>query len=112
MIATILPKLYRRYVSLPVLGPVIDEFARWLLERGYSFMTVKGHLYQARHVDGSLYHAGVQALANLTHNHFEAAGRAATYNHSAPGTIPGRDRKARSPFVCTGNPHGCGSGSL
>lgn len=77
MIATILPKVYRRYMSLPVLGPVIDEFARWLLEKGYSFMTVQGHLYQARHVDGSLCRAGVQALANLTHNHFKADGRAA-----------------------------------
>lgn len=75
MIATILPKVYRRYVSLPVLGPVIDEFARWLLERGYSFMTVQGHLYEARHLDGSLYRAGVQALPDLTHDHFEAAGR-------------------------------------
>jgi integrase/recombinase XerD len=62
-------------MSLPVLGLVIDEFARWLMERGYSFMTVQGHLYRARHVDGSLYHAGVHALANLTHNHFEAADR-------------------------------------
>jgi len=75
MIATILPQVYRRYLSLPVLGPVIDEFARWLLERGYSSMTVQGHLYGARHVDGSIYRLGVRALADLTHDHFEAAGR-------------------------------------
>lgn len=74
MIATILPKVYRRYVSLPVLGPVIDEFARWLLERGYSFLTVQGHVYEARHVDGSLCHLGVRALADLTHDRFTACG--------------------------------------
>jgi integrase len=75
MIATILPKVYHRYVSLPVLGPVIDEFTRWLLERGYSFQTVQRHVYTSRHVDGSLYQVGVRALADLTHDHFETACR-------------------------------------
>ena len=71
MIATILPKVYRRYVSLPILGPIIDEFARWLLQRGYTFPTVQHHVYAARRLDGSLCQLGVRSLADLTHNHFE-----------------------------------------
>ena len=75
MIATILPKAYRRYVSLPVLGPVIDEFARWLLQRGYTFLTVRGYVHAVRHVDASLHRFGVRVLTDLTHDHFEAACR-------------------------------------
>lgn len=75
MISILGPKASRRYLSLPILGPVIDGFSRWLFQRGYTFLTVRGHVHAVRRFDGSLYRLGVRALADLTHDHFETACR-------------------------------------
>lgn len=75
MIETILPKAYQRYVSLPILGSVVDEFAGWLLQKGFSFLTVQGHVYVVRHVDGSLRRCGVRALADVTREDLEMVWR-------------------------------------
>jgi integrase/recombinase XerD len=36
MLATLSPKSARRYLSLPLFGPVIDDFDHWLSEQGYA----------------------------------------------------------------------------
>ena len=34
------PRAYARYQSLPLFGPVIDEFCQWLSDQGYAKVTV------------------------------------------------------------------------
>ena len=36
MLAELYPRMHRRFASLPVLGPVMDAFAEWLVGHGYS----------------------------------------------------------------------------
>ena len=40
MISEICPLAHQRYLSLPVLGAILDEFTEWALQQGYSFLTV------------------------------------------------------------------------
>lgn len=35
MLQTLSPQVHGRYTSLPLLGPMLDEVATWLAERGY-----------------------------------------------------------------------------
>jgi hypothetical protein len=36
MLVSLLPRSAHRYLSLPLFGPVVDDFDDWLLERGYT----------------------------------------------------------------------------
>ena len=37
MIRELLPTAYARHLSLPLLGPSLDEFDEWLIKQGYRF---------------------------------------------------------------------------
>ena len=73
MISTIRPKSYRRYVSLPIFGPVVDEFVTWSLRRGYTLSTLKDQLAIVRHLDDCFRLSNVAGVTDLTHSHFEKA---------------------------------------
>jgi hypothetical protein len=36
MLATLFPKVSRNYLSLPLFGPVMDDFSDWLGQEGYT----------------------------------------------------------------------------
>jgi hypothetical protein len=36
MLATLFPNSVLQYLSLPLLGPVIEDFECWLVEQGYT----------------------------------------------------------------------------
>jgi hypothetical protein len=55
-----------RYTSLPVLGPVLNEFATWLLKQGYSTDCVREHFCAARRLERILQQQGIRSLARLT----------------------------------------------
>ena len=71
MISTIRPKSYKHYLSLPILGPVVDEFIAWSSRRGFTVSTMKSQLAVARHLDDAFRRCGVRELTDLTHDHFE-----------------------------------------
>ena len=73
MISDIRPKSYQQYISLPVLGPILDEFTAWLNQRGYSLFTVRNQLKCARWIDDFFGKHDVQHLSDLTHGDFDAA---------------------------------------
>jgi len=73
MISKFRPRAHQRYSSLPVLGPILDEFAEWSTRRGYTFLTVRYKLHDARHLDGLFREFGIQGVSDLTHDSFEAA---------------------------------------
>ena len=75
MIATIRPKSYKRYIVLPILGPVVNEFATWSSRRGYALSTLQDQLAVARRLDDFFSRLGVRGLTDLTHCHFTNARR-------------------------------------
>jgi integrase/recombinase XerD len=48
MLTEIFPRMHRRYSSLPLLGPLLGEFAVWLIARGYPRVPLRLHLRTAR----------------------------------------------------------------
>ena len=50
MITKIFPKDFQRYLSLPVLGPVMDSYAAWLNEQQYTLRSTRYELRMAAHV--------------------------------------------------------------
>jgi len=51
MINDIYPFAYHRYLSLPVLSPVIDEFDDWLIKQGYKRYSRIVYINEARRID-------------------------------------------------------------
>lgn len=87
MISEIRPKAYQHYISLPILGSILDEFTTWSRQRGYSIRTVRQQLKDTRQIDGFFRQQGVQCLSDLTHSAFEAAWHYYRHRrHSIAGT--------------------------
>ncbi len=51
MINDIYPKAYLRYLALPVLGSILDDFDNWLLEYGYQRNSRIIYINEARRID-------------------------------------------------------------
>ena len=73
MISRIYPRAHPKYISLPLFGPIIEEFAVWLRQKGYKDSTIKYHLGFAPHVESFLQERGAQKLEDLTCDDFEEA---------------------------------------
>src|SRR5262249_404944 len=66
MLATLFPKVSRKYLSLPLFGPIMDDFSDWLEQQGY---TRKSRHYAIRMVawmDGYLRRRHFKRLEDLT----------------------------------------------
>lgn len=66
MLEELFPKIHQRYRSLPILGARLDEFAGWLIERGYRVECSRQHLRTARQIDRKLWKKGFRALSEVT----------------------------------------------
>lgn len=84
MIASIRPKSYQKYLSLPVVGPILDEFTTWSHNRGYTVGTRQNQLRHARFISDYFQQSGAQHLEDLSHSSFEAAWE--HYRHLQPET--------------------------
>ena len=73
MISDIYPRAYLRYISLPILGPIIDEFATWFYERGYSVKSIVRPIRDTVLIDQFLHQNGVQNLDDITHEVLDSA---------------------------------------
>jgi site-specific recombinase XerD len=73
MLSEIRPRAYLQYISLPILGPILDEFTSWSHQRGYTIFVIRGQLKAARQFDGFFRQRGAQSLSDLTHSDFEEA---------------------------------------
>ncbi|MGH2378761.1 MAG: tyrosine-type recombinase/integrase [Candidatus Limnocylindria bacterium] len=71
MLSTLFPKAYRRYTSLPVLGPLADAFDTWLVERGFRRGTRKQQLGAVRRIDRALRRRGRHRSSDVTHDDLE-----------------------------------------
>lgn len=66
MLTELFPQVHSRYSSLPVLGPILDGFAEWLLRQGYRRALVRRHLRGARRADAALQRRGCLSLGEIT----------------------------------------------
>jgi site-specific recombinase XerD len=67
MLVKLFPRAGRRYLSLPLFGPVMDDFDDWLLEQGYARSSRRRLLLpNVAHVDQQLRRRGVEHIKNLT----------------------------------------------
>lgn len=66
MLTELFRQVHPRYSSLPVLGPILDGFAEWLLRQGYSRTLVRRHLRGARRADVALRRRGCGSLRDIT----------------------------------------------
>jgi integrase/recombinase XerD len=88
MIASLRPKSHEKYLSLPIIGSMLDEFTAWSGNRGYTKGTMRNQLKDARLIDAYFQQAGIQRLEQLSESSFEAAWE--SYRHLRPdvaGTI-------------------------
>jgi hypothetical protein len=66
MLTELLRQVHPRYSSLPILGPILDGFAEWLLRQGYRPALVRRHLRSARRADVALRGRGCGSPRDIT----------------------------------------------
>jgi integrase/recombinase XerD len=72
MLTKLYPKVFDKYVSLPLFGPVIDGFVAWLAEQGYTHRSSHDLVYSVARMDRYLRQRGLRSIDQLAHRDFEA----------------------------------------
>jgi integrase/recombinase XerD len=67
MLHSLIPRAYRRFLSLPLLGPIADGFDDWLAANGYTRDSRGYSIRMLKHVDADLRRRHVKEVGNLTH---------------------------------------------
>jgi hypothetical protein len=68
MLRTLFPKAHRKFLSLPLLGPITDSFDDWLAGNGFTRGSRKFCMRMLRYVDADLRLRRVDKVAELTHS--------------------------------------------
>lgn len=66
MLLDLYPRVHRRYTSLPIIGPTLDGYGKWLLQQGYSTERLCEHFRAARRLACQLERRRVRSLTELT----------------------------------------------
>src|SRR5712671_4869576 len=66
MLLELFPTTHLQYTSLPILGPVLEGYVRWLLAEGYSRERVRAHCQTARRLARVLAQRGAGNLTEVT----------------------------------------------
>ena len=72
MLLQLYPRVHRRYSSLPVFGPIVENFGAWLLKQGYSTDCIREHFCCMRRIARLLHKRGVGSVAELTRAKLQA----------------------------------------
>lgn len=65
MLADLFPKVHRRYSSLPLLGPLLCDYAGWLFASGYPKHRVRMHLRTCARLEVIFVARGISGLTGL-----------------------------------------------
>jgi site-specific recombinase XerD len=88
MIFAICPRSHQAYLSLPILGPILDEFTNWSHQCGYALGTIRNQLKHTRQIAAFLQRRDLRSTGDLTHRHFRNAWQ--YFRHDRPsiaGTV-------------------------
>lgn len=66
MLTKLFPRAHDRYLSLPLFGEVLDEYASWMEDQGYTLEPIRRHIRATSSLDRSLRRAGTSSLVALT----------------------------------------------
>ena len=83
MIFAICPRSYKDYLSLPIFGPLLDEFTNWSHQRGYTLGTIRNQVRNTRHIAAFLRKKDLRSASELTHCDFQNAWQ--HFRHDHPG---------------------------
>ncbi len=84
MIRELLPTAYARHLSLPLLGPILDDFDDWLIVQGYRFNTRQSYVLRCTAIEAYFQKRGQHILSALTS---ESLHRCSQYFRHRPGEI-------------------------
>lgn len=93
MLDQIFPRVHRRYAALPVLGPRLGDFGRWLFQHGYPRHRVRQQIRTTRRIERALHDQGINRLGEITRERLRAC--APAYSWDAPdlvGTVRSLER--------------------
>ena len=72
MIIQIFPQGSHRYLSLPVLGPLMDRYAGWLQEQRYTWRSTRFEMRMAAHAAVYLKRRAVRRVEDVSEHHLAA----------------------------------------
>src|SRR5712691_1345081 len=67
MLHSLFSKAHRKFLSLPLLGPIADGFDDWLAANSYTRDSRGNLIRMLKHVDADLRRRHVKEVGNLTH---------------------------------------------
>ena len=68
MITHFFPTKFHQYISLPVLGPIMDSYSGWLTDQQYTLRTTKYQIRMTYHIAKYLKHKGFNLIENVNEN--------------------------------------------
>jgi integrase/recombinase XerD len=71
MLVQLFPRMHGRYSSLRLLGPILDDFTAWLLDRGYPRSAARRHLRAARRLEQRWVRRGLRCLSAIRRTDFQ-----------------------------------------
>lgn len=72
MITQIFPKVFQKYLDLPVLGHLMEAYAVWLFEQQYTRLSNRQNLYMAAHVCEFLKSRGIDCVEDVSESDLQA----------------------------------------
>ena len=73
MLNQLRPKAHGAYRSLPILGPIVDDFSDWAQRCEYEFKSFRSQFGNLRHLARYFRRRGLRSLQELTPLHFDVA---------------------------------------
>jgi hypothetical protein len=87
MITQVFPKVYQKYLDLPVLGPLMETYTAWLFEQQYTRLSNRQNLYIAAHVCGFLKSRGIDCVEDVSESDLEACYRLFRRKFTRAGSV-------------------------
>jgi site-specific recombinase XerD len=72
MITQLFPKVFQKYLDLPVLGPLMEAYTVWLFEQQYTHLSNRQNLYMAAHVCEFLKSRGIDCVEDVSESDLQA----------------------------------------
>lgn len=65
MLIDLFPRAHARFLALPLLGPLLDQLARWQADRGFNEIQIRGRLRKAPVLEALLLERGLNDLGQV-----------------------------------------------
>jgi site-specific recombinase XerD len=76
MLTTLYPRAFPKYLSLPLFGSIIEDFARWLTELGFTYESSRFEIRMVARMSKYFCRRGLHCLTDLTPSDFRACWKA------------------------------------